>query len=522
MPTFIYSALQVVFIITAVILLCVFRKKNILSGSFDIGPSHSFCKIDKEVWLPRYFIASYKKRTYATAKADNSNHLFLYYGEKLHSTSYACILSPHLVFLSFLLNRILNDVHIIAFFTAAAIFISVISNPDLVFFTPVLLPCTAFLGAQWKLNILIRIHPRHFSRFSLNISGNSKLQKEFVRPGYLFFSAISVLHELSVLLLTMQAVCSIYTGSGALRAANLLCTCILLAFSVYLYVKNPLNVYPKKKKDIIILFAEMVLCAAAILAANTTASQAIHFTIAPAYIFPLAVALILFEPVSTRILSIYAPSDKKLARLKRKYRYKSDELLFSDYTFLYGPKAERYKEYYLPEKEAALIRKEKEQKRLREEKEKEEQRIREEKEKEEQRLLEEKKKKLRQLREEAQNATGSTKLDLQYQIMKLQGDHEKAAWFKKQAEIQRQKEIQLAEERRREKVREEYRRRATIPLGSEMVTPEEYDQFCRRYGYGKYKKQPDSSEEIRKKEKEGGYDSDIDSNNATDRFNRRR
>ena len=65
-------------------------------------------------------------------------------------------------------------------------------------------------------------------------------------------------------------------------------------------------------------------------------------------------------------------------------------------------------------------------------------------------------------------------------------------------------------------------RHAKIWLGNERVTPEEYDEFCRRYGYGKYGKKEEAADEVTKKEKEGGYVNDIDTNNATDRFNQRR
>lgn len=42
------------FSIMAVIVLCVFRRKKLFSGSLDIGHDHSFCKTDKHVWLPRF------------------------------------------------------------------------------------------------------------------------------------------------------------------------------------------------------------------------------------------------------------------------------------------------------------------------------------------------------------------------------------------------------------------------------------------------------------------------------------
>lgn len=65
-------------------------------------------------------------------------------------------------------------------------------------------------------------------------------------------------------------------------------------------------------------------------------------------------------------------------------------------------------------------------------------------------------------------------------------------------------------------------RNATMWFNGKRITPEEYDEFCKRYGYDKYAKKEESADEVEKKEKEGGYVNDIDTNNATDRFNQRR
>lgn len=529
MLNYICAALQVVFLIIAAVALCVFRNKHIFNGSFNIDSSHCFWNMDHSVRLPRYYIKHYyiskqqkKKINYEIAKTRYySGNFFLYYDGKIHNTSAASILSPHLVLLSFLLNRILKDVHFIAISAAAAILISVSVNPDLVFFTPVLLLCTAFLGVPWRTNTLIRENWRS-DCFSLNISGNSKLQKEFVKPSYLFFSISSLMHELSILLLTIQAVCSYYQGFGILQVANLLCTCILLAFSIYPYVKNIRGVYPKEGKDIFILFAEMAIFAVASILLNTYAPHVIHFAVAPVYLFPFNVALALLEPVSTHILQMYAPSNAAYRKLRYKYEYKNNKDLFCGFSFSNNDSSfsERFKEEYLPEEEARLIRKEREEKRLREEKEKEEQRIREAQEKE-------RKEKIHQLVEQKNSATGSKKLYLEAQLWELRGYNDRAVASKREADKLRKEEEKQEEERKRFQKEYEYRKRATIPFSGRMITPEEYEReytlLCRALGIGKFA-DPDKKPpvEVKKKEKEGGYSNDIDTNNATNRFKNRR
>lgn len=73
-----------------------------------------------------------------------------------------------------------------------------------------------------------------------------------------------------------------------------------------------------------------------------------------------------------------------------------------------------------------------------------------------------------------------------------------------------------------EQARDYRARHATMWFNGRRITPEEYDEFCKRYGYDKYAKKEESADEVEKKEKEGGYVNDIDTQNATDRFNNRR
>ncbi len=566
--------LSLIFAIVAVILLCGFRRIYILNGSLDIGPSHSFCKIDKNVWLPRFYHISprstppeYNNGANFVIGQSGENYLFLYDGKNLHATHTVYILSPHLVLISFLLNGILNDVHIIAFGTAVAVWVSVLQDPNFVFFTPLILLCTSFLGVPLCLKHYIQTAGYGKYETSLHISGNLKTQKKFVRPSYLFFSTAALMNELSILLLTMQAVCSFYQDFGLLQVANFLCTCALLIFSIIMYTCNIRDVYKKKKKDIFILLAEIALITIAIIG-SAPASQTIHFAITPTYLFPFTLGCImLLFLVSKHILSIYLPAQGKTQKkhmwkhnriFKNKqhdtYNYQATENLFSNHTFIAYNDAGPYKKYYLP---PAEYEREKEREKRREEEKQQRLKEKEEKEKRLAELIEAEKKVTKELdearyiklrenydddsghvlaREYKEKRMAVTSLELkkvriQLKILELRDG---VGRFNPEWDSLKHKEITLESEYERlslgfpnakelvDGARDYRRKHATMWFNGKLITPEEYDEFCKRYGYDKYAKKAESDDDVKKKEKEGGYVNDIDTQNATDRFNNRR
>lgn len=557
--------LSLIFVIVAIILLCGFRRIYLLNGSLDIGPSHSFCKIDKNVWLPRFYPIhpwsskpDYNNGANFAIGQSGENYLFLYDGNDARGTKSSYILTPHLVLISFLLNGILNDVHIIAFGTAVAVWVSVLQDPNFVFFTPLILLCTSFLGVPLCLKHYIQTAGYGKYESSLHISGNLKIQKKFVRPSYLFFSAAALMNELSILLLSMQAVCSFYQEFGLLQVANFLCTCALLIFSIVMYTCNIRDVYKKKKKDIFILLAEIALITIAIIG-SAPASQTIHFAITPTYLFPFTLGCImLLFLVSKHILSIYLPTQEKMQKKETKSaNYQATENLFFNHTFLAYKDADPYKKYYLPpaeyerEKEKEKRREEEKQRRIKE---------KEEKEKRLAELIEAEKKVTKELdearyiklrenydddsghplaREYKEKRMAVTSLELkkvriQLHILELRDGQGRFMPNSEQWKELRSKEITLESEYERlslgfpnakelvDGARDYRRKHATMWFNGRLITPEEYDEFCKRYGYDKYAKKAESDDDVKKKEKEGGYANDIDTNNATDRFNNRR
>ena len=73
-----------------------------------------------------------------------------------------------------------------------------------------------------------------------------------------------------------------------------------------------------------------------------------------------------------------------------------------------------------------------------------------------------------------------------------------------------------------EQARDYRARNATMWFNGERITPEEYDEFCKRYGYDKYAKKKESASTLANKEKTGGYVDVCDNKDATDRFNKKR